>query len=98
MLVLGPLRFVQRNAVEAEARARISHLRLPRVLWSRVWSRKGLWEAQAPQKAHSARIQAVHPQRGREDPGRERQVRGQDHAQLGALQGAHAQLQPRHHL
>uniref|UniRef100_A0A8C3P5C0 Uncharacterized protein n=1 Tax=Chrysemys picta bellii TaxID=8478 RepID=A0A8C3P5C0_CHRPI len=39
----------------------------------------------APQEAHPAGLQAVQPQRARENPGRQRQVRGQDRPELGAL-------------
>uniref|UniRef100_A0A3B4X0W3 Uncharacterized protein n=1 Tax=Seriola lalandi dorsalis TaxID=1841481 RepID=A0A3B4X0W3_SERLL len=48
--------------------------------------------------ADTAGPETVHPQRGGENPGSQRQVRGQDQPQLGAVQGPDSQLQPRHHL
>lgn len=60
--------------------------------------RTGPWvrrTAQA-QEAHGHALQAVFPQLLREQPRGQREGRGQDHAQLWALQWACVQLQPGH--
>uniref|UniRef100_A0A3B4EYV6 Uncharacterized protein n=1 Tax=Pundamilia nyererei TaxID=303518 RepID=A0A3B4EYV6_9CICH len=56
------------------------------------------WQEAAAAEAGPSRLQAVHPQRGREDAGSQREIRRENYPELRALQGAHPQLQPRHHL
>lgn len=56
-----------------------------RVLGAGVWTRQGIWEETAPQKADPFSLQAVYPQRSGEDPGGQRQIRRQDLQKLGAI-------------
>lgn len=70
----------------------------PRTCFGGLRTGQGVRQEATSQETHPAGVQTVQPQRGREDPGGQRETRGQNYAQLRSIQRADAQLQHGHYL
>lgn len=75
----------QKNAALDQNRIGRSHLLVLGVLWDGMRTRQGLRQEKTPEEADTSCVQAVHPQRGGEDPRGKRQIRRQDHKKLRAI-------------
>lgn len=74
-----------KNAALDQNRIGRSHLLVLGVLWDGMRTGQGLRQEKTPEEADTSCVQAVHPQRGGEDPRGKRQIRRQDHKKLRAI-------------
>lgn len=74
-----------KNAALDQNRIGRSHLLVLGVLWDGMRAGQGLRQEKTPEEADTSCVQAVHPQRGGEDPRGKRQIRRQDHKKLRAI-------------